>query len=147
MNSIRFYRTGDKFGEFSNFANFPIVVDGVTWHTSEHYFQAQKFLANAQKERIRKTLSPMEAAKLGRDREYPIRQDWNEVKDDVMRKAVKAKFSQHPDLTKLLLSTGELELIEHTSNDAYWGDGGDGRGANMLGKILMEIRLELSAID
>jgi hypothetical protein len=32
---------------------------------------------------------------------------------------------------------------EHTINDAYWGDGGNGQGQNMLGKLLMEIRNSL----
>jgi ribA/ribD-fused uncharacterized protein len=60
-----------------------------------------------------------------------------------MLDAVKAKFSQHSDLQTLLLETGEATLIEHTENDAYWGDGGDGKGKNKLGKILMKVRDEL----
>jgi ribA/ribD-fused uncharacterized protein len=60
-----------------------------------------------------------------------------------MYDAVKAKFSQHEDLQLLLLSTGEAILIEHTENDDYWGDGGDGSGLNTLGKILMKIRKQL----
>jgi hypothetical protein len=49
-------------------------------------------------------------------------------------------FEQHPKLRELLLSTGETRIVEHTSNDSYWGDGGDGSGRNMLGRILMEVR-------
>lgn len=60
-----------------------------------------------------------------------------------MRKAVRAKFTQHWVLLEQLLATGAAQLIEHTKNDSYWGDGGDGRGQNMLGRILMEIRSEL----
>lgn len=41
---INFYSTSDDYGDFSNFAAWPIKVDGKTWPTSEHYFQAQKFL-------------------------------------------------------------------------------------------------------
>jgi predicted NAD-dependent protein-ADP-ribosyltransferase YbiA (DUF1768 family) len=44
-----------------------------------------------------------------------------------------------------LLATGDADLIEHTATDAYWGDGGDGSGRNMLGKILMEVRARLRA--
>ena len=82
----------------------------------------------------------MIAARMGRSRKRPLRPDWEEVKDDIMRQAVLAKFSQHADLEALLLGTGDAQLIEHTKNDRYWGDGGDGRGKNMLGKILMEVR-------
>jgi N-glycosidase YbiA len=61
-----------------------------------------------------------------------------------MRKAVLAKFTQHPQLQQLLLSTGDTMIVEHTGNDDYWGDGGDGRGKNMLGRILMDIRTQLN---
>jgi ribA/ribD-fused uncharacterized protein len=65
------------------------------------------------------------------------------VKDDIMREALRAKFTQHEDLRKILLETGDARLVEHTTNDRYWGDGGDGSGLNMLGKLLMELREEL----
>jgi len=44
-----------------------------------------------------------------------------------------------------LLSTGELTLVEHTINDRYWADGGDGHGRNRLGILLMELRALLRA--
>ena len=140
---VKFYRQGDAFGEFSNFAAFPVRLKGVDWPTTEHYFQAQKFPGTKHEEEVRRADSPTTAARIGRDRSRPIRPDWEAVKDDVMREAVRAKFRQHPSLRSLLLSTGQAYLIEHTRNDAYWGDGGDGTGKNMLGRILMEVREEL----
>ena len=137
---VKFYRTSDPFGEFSNFAAFPVRLKGVEWPTSEHYFQAQKFAGTRHEEAVRLAGSPMAAAKMGRDRRRPLRADWEAAKDDVMREAVLAKFEQHPSLRSLLLSTGDAEIVEHTRNDAYWGDGGDGSGLNMLGRILMEVR-------
>ena len=68
MDTIKFYSVGDEYGEFSNFSPFPISIDGVTWPTSEHYFQAQKFLNADYQEKIRMTNSPMQVAKLGRSR-------------------------------------------------------------------------------
>lgn len=143
---ILFYRTGDPYGEFSNFAAFPIEVDGKSWPTSEHYFQAQKFVDDAHREAIRTTENPMDAAKMGRDRSRPLRDDWDQVKDDVMLSALRAKFSQHSSLRSLLLETGEAELVEHTKNDSYWADGGDGSGRNMLGILLMRVRDELRSV-
>ena len=141
--SIRFYSVDDAYGEFSNFARYPIRLNGKQWPTSEHYFQAQKF-TNAQiKERVRRANTPALAARLGRDRKLPLRRDWDSVKLGVMRQAVQAKFTQHAELAALLLGTGEAVLIEHTENDAYWGDGGDGSGANWLGRILMDVRSHL----
>jgi predicted NAD-dependent protein-ADP-ribosyltransferase YbiA (DUF1768 family) len=38
---------------------------------------------------------------------------------------------------------GDALLVEHTRKDSYWGEGGDGRGRNMLGQILSGVREEL----
>jgi ribA/ribD-fused uncharacterized protein len=118
-------------------------MDGTLWPTSEHYFQAQKFEDAEHQETIRQTKSPMIAARMGRDRKKPLRRDWESVKVAVMREVVRAKFNQHAVIRHILLSTGDAKLVEHTDNDSYWGDGGDGSGKNMLGRILMEIREEL----
>lgn len=143
---VNFYSVGDEYGAFSNFAPYPITLDGKRWPTSEHYFQAQKFEDEAHRQTIRKANSPMLAARLGRDRKQKLRRDWETVKVAVMRVAVLAKFTQHDELRTLLLSSGDAKLVEHTENDDYWGDDGDGSGKNWLGHILMEVRetLQLS---
>lgn len=143
MSTINFYRQNDSYGEFSNFSPHPIVLDGQTWPTTEHYFQAQKFSGTAHKETIRSSKTPGEAAKRGRDRKLPLRADWETVKETIMYEALRAKFTQHASLRRLLLSTANLPLIEHTRNDAYWADGGDGSGKNRLGVLLMRLRDEL----
>lgn len=140
---IEFYSVGDAYGEFSNFAAYPIKLDGELWPTSEHYFQAQKFKERKLRAKIRRAKTPMIAARMGRDRSKPLRRDWESAKVEVMLRALRAKFSQHEELRELLLSTGEERLVEHTRNDAYWGDGGNGSGKNMLGRLLMRVREEL----
>lgn len=140
---IRFYSVGDPYGEFSNFAPYPITLQGKRWATSEHYFQAQKFEDAGLREKIRKAKTPMIAARMGRDRSAPLRRDWESVKVGVMTEAVLGKFVQHGELRELLLGTGDAVLVEHTGNDAYWGDGGDGSGKNMLGQVLMRVRARL----
>jgi ribA/ribD-fused uncharacterized protein len=143
--AIRFYSTKKEYGEFSNFAAFPFVLGGLEWPTSEHYFQAQKFQQADYREKIRQTASPMIAARLGRSRSVPIRPDWEAVKLDVMRAAVFEKFRAHAKLAKLLLDTGDEELIEDAAGDGFWGCSKDGLGQNWLGKILMEVRQRLRA--
>jgi ribA/ribD-fused uncharacterized protein len=140
---IRFYAVGDDYGCFSNFSPHPIVLKGKTWPTSEHYFQAQKFAGTPDEEEVRQAKSPMVAARMGRSRKRPLCKDWESVKDRVMHEAVLAKFTQHADLRGMLLGTGDATIVEHTANDRYWGDGGDGSGRNMLGKTLMRVRGEL----
>lgn len=140
IETIKFYSVSDSYGEFSNFAEYPIRLKGKTWPTVEHYFQAQKFKGTAYENKIRKAGSPMMAAQLGRSRKMKLRPDWEKVKDSVMYDTVKAKFTQHKELATLLLSTGFAKIVEHTENDDYWGDGGNGKGKNKLGKILMQVR-------
>lgn len=143
--NINFYRQWElPYGKFSNFHEAALIIDSVEYPTSEHYFQAMKYTHDKEYfEFIRNANSPGEAAKLGRNRYRPMRADWEKIKDDVMMVALRAKFTQHPDLKELLLSTGNCTLTEHTSNDRYWGDGGDGSGKNMLGKLLVKLRDEL----
>ena len=85
---------------------------------------------------------PREAFDFSRKPEvsYWRRSDWEQVKEDVMHKALLAKFTQHEELYRLLLGTKDRALVEHTKNDSYWGDGGDGTGKNRLGYLLMTVR-------
>jgi N-glycosidase YbiA len=140
---ITFYRVSEDYGCFSNFAPYPISMDGKVWLTTEHYFQAQKFEDSEHQEKIRLTKSALIAARLGRSRSKPIRQNWEAIKVSLMTEAVRAKFTQNEKARQILLSTGDVTIVEHSKKDAYWGDGGDGSGQNILGKILMDVRKEL----
>ena len=140
---IKFYSVNGEYGFLANFAPYPITLKGKTWPTSEHYFQAQKFAGTEHETAIRKAKTPMNAARMGRDRSKRLRRDWDRVKDSIMRDAVWAKFTQHPDIAMALVLTAPAKLVEHTANDSYWGDGSDGSGRNMLGRILMDIREQL----
>lgn len=142
--TIYFYVEHDKpYGCFSNFSPHGFWLDELYWQTSEHYFQAQKFIGTPYLERVQHTKTPKEAANMGRDRSLPLRSDWNQVKDDVMRKAVMQKFQTHLEIRDILLSTADELLIENSPIDYYWGCGKDGTGRNKLGQILMEVRSTL----
>ncbi|PSB52216.1 Swarming motility protein ybiA [filamentous cyanobacterium Phorm 6] len=137
---IYFYSTRGEYGSFSNFSAHGFELDGEYWPTTEHYFQAQKFPGTPQVDRIRQAKTPKDAAKMGRSRQLPLRQDWEQVKDDMMRKAVLRKFETHADIREILLATADEEIVENAPGDYYWGCGKDGGGKNMLGHILMEVR-------
>lgn len=72
---------------------------------------------------------------------------WDDDKIPVMYRALRAKFTQHPDLNRQLLATGDAWLIEHTKNDTQWADGATGVGTNFLGKLLVTLRQELRSSD
>ena len=115
------------------------------WLTTEHYFQAQKFVGTPLVGTIQMLERPREAFEKSRDPHYSKwrRSDWESVKEDVMYKALQAKFTQHEKLRRKLLETGDRELIEHSPHDSYWGDGGNGMGKNRLGELLMKLRREM----
>lgn len=178
-DQILFYKSDQPYYEFMNFykPSKSIIIDNMSWSTTEHYFQAMKFYNPSSKrymeyfEIIHSCDGPMKAAILGRQKqkngpastwkvnkesdqrtlndamkEYSdvtLRSDWEDVKDDIMRKALEAKFNQCEDLKKLLKDTGTKKLIEASPKDSYWGHGRDKKGKNMLGQILEEIRAKI----
>jgi ribA/ribD-fused uncharacterized protein len=144
---INFYSTTGEHGCFSNFSRHAVHLKGKRWPTTEHYFQAQKFAGTEHEEEVRVCKTAREAANMGRSRKLPLRRDWESAKEKVMLEALRAKFTQHEDLKAILLGTGAAKLVEHTENDSYWGDGGDGSGKNRLGLLLMQVREELRAAD
>ena len=143
--SIRFYgmtKPNPKYWPFSNFYRESFRYNGVIWKTSEHAYQAMKSPIFAVQETIRLLKTPMEAAELGRSLSLII-EDWDLRKYGFMVDILYAKFSQNPNLKILLLETGDEEIIEDSPKDWIWGCGKDGKGQNLLGKALMEVRAKL----
>jgi len=141
---IEFYSKKPEFREFSNFYAAPFSLDGKTWPSAEHYFQAMKFPTDAPyQEEIRQARTPAAAKTLGASRTHTIRPDWDTHRDAVMREAIKAKFTQNDVLKKLLLSTKGKDLVEANPTDNYWGTGRGKKGQNKMGKLLMELRSTL----
>lgn len=140
MKEIRFYKLNEPYGFLSNCSLHQVFIEGETWRTVEHFYQASKF-PNIEVKNIIKSLdSPKKAADEGRNRKNPIRDDWDFIKEKIMFSALKAKFLQHPQLRRELLNTDSSILIEDTANDNYWGNGGDDTGKNKLGLLLMDVR-------
>jgi N-glycosidase YbiA len=144
--TIFFYKVCEPYGCFSNFSPHSIQMEGEIWPTSEHYYQAQKFVGTQDLHLcrlIQQVPSPEKAAAIGRNPIYTVRQNWHTLKPAIMYGAVLTKFTTYPDLMALLLSTDEELIVENSSTDDYWGCGSDGLGQNQLGKVLMRIRQEL----
>lgn len=145
-NAIYFYGSSKPYFELTNFYSVPITIDGQTYLSTEHYYQSQKFLHHADiYNRILNAMSPKDAARIANEYIRLVNMDkWNDMKVDIMRRALYAKFMQHSNLRDLLLRTNQMMLIERNSMDRFWGDGGDGSGMNRLGELLMEIRRKLA---
>jgi ribA/ribD-fused uncharacterized protein len=145
---IRFYRSNEKpYGAFSNLYRSPIEFEGIEYPTAEHAYQAGKAAKPEVRDWILSAPSPALAAMAAHGLyTWDIVPNWALIKFERMRGVLKAKFTQHEHLAKLLLSTGSARLVEAgTVNNAVnrlWGEV-SGVGQNMLGVMLMEIRAEL----
>lgn len=132
----------DKFeGDYrflSNFWSVQVQYNGVVWPSAEHAYQAAKFNDPKKTAKILANQDPKSAKRYGKTK--GLRPDWEEVKVDIMRDIVRAKFDQHHMLMDKLKTTSPNELIEgNWWGDTFWGVC-NGKGENLLGKILMEIR-------
>ncbi len=143
MTTIRFYKEFGELGYLATYSPFGFYKDGIFWKTSEHYYQAQKFNYDEAINKIIKADTPKEASLIGRDRKYVIKDNWDEIKNEVMFDAVYYKFKQNAEIMKKLISTGESEIVEATIKENYWGCGPNNDGVNMYGKILMAVREKL----
>ena len=137
---IRFYSKNEQYAFLSNFHKCDFTLDGRTWATVEHYFQAAKTDDQGEIARVHGADTPAKAKALGR--RVMLRTNWEAVKLDVMRKGLAAKFAI-PDLRARLIATGEARLIEAAPRDYFWGAGAKGTGKNWLGVLLMELRVNL----
>ena len=128
----------DEYFFLSNFYPVEIKLDGIVYPNAEAAFQAQKTLDVEERRKFSMLKNPVQAKRLGR--KVKLRDDWEEVKLDIMTEIVSQKFLQHPHLVEMLLQTGDEELVEGNKwGDRFWGVC-KGKGENHLGKILMKIR-------
>lgn len=171
---IDFYHEKGKYGELSNFyaLSKPLMYNGKAYATSEHLYQAKKFIYDGASaasleyaDVIRQAKTPYMAKLYANQtvlKQFPWQvkisvaieqslqngvkrdQDWESKKDRIMEQILLLKFSQCSHCATVLLQTGTALLSEHTTRDSYWGDGGPQRkGRNMLGCLLMATRLKL----
>jgi ribA/ribD-fused uncharacterized protein len=142
---VLFY--GGEFGfGFSNFASFAVTWRGRWAMTSEHHYQASKFLDEDIINEIYAANSAYDALKLARkyEAEGKLRPDWtDELKLEIMYDIISHKHDQHPYIQKQLRESIGRELIEDSAKDAFWGRGPDWKGQNWLGKLWMRLRDEL----
>jgi len=147
--SIPFFIREEPNGFLSNFEQTPIIIDGLTYPTVEHYYQSMKVDEKYPKLRewIRTAPKASYAKAIGDALNThfimkPYKDpDWLQKKIPVMKRGIKVKFSVDPN-GQLLLNTEDAVLYENNPDDMYWGIG-NGYGQSMLGKLLMEVRFEL----
>lgn len=146
--STLYFNSYEGIRELTNFSPHPVVftTGGRTYHakTAEHAYQWSKFYRSnhAHARDILRASTPAAAKRLGK---YPgIDRAWSRERSVVLMKALlQLKVDQHPAVKTALMSTGNATLVHKAPWDSFWGDGKNGRGQNVLGKLWMEIRTEL----
>ncbi|SPO32013.1 uncharacterized protein UTRI_06738_B [Ustilago trichophora] len=130
--------------------SYPVVYNSIRYPSAEHLFQALKFLPDHPEiaSKIRRTKHPLDAIRLARSNTALMRPGWisEGINVRIMHHVVLAKFSQYSNLAEALLETEDREIINDTPSDVFWGIGG-GRGRNVLGKTLMDVREVLRTIS
>jgi putative DNA methylase len=142
-----FRKTNEEFGGLSNMApGFPVRVNGHPIRTSEALYQACRFPHMPEvQQMVIKQQSPMTAKMKSKPYRRDSRTDWDSVRVTVMRWCLRVKLAQNwLKFSRLLESTDELPIVEESKKDDFWGAKPieDGRlvGANVLGRLLMELR-------
>ncbi|KAJ7615344.1 DUF1768-domain-containing protein [Roridomyces roridus] len=134
--------SNDTYYAFKNRAPYPVKYNGKIYPTSEHLFQAFKYMGHRTDlaERIRTvSTSSTTAFDLSMTLLEHQNPDWDILKIPKMEIVVCHKFSQHEKLKQLLLGTGDAELV-NGSRDNFWGAGKTGTGRNEFGKLLERLR-------
>lgn len=121
----------------SNFWPCTVFFEGMRFLSSEAAYQAAKTRDMEERTRFQ-VMGAGTSKKEGR--KLVVRDDWDDVKLQIMYDIVLDKFSRNPDLMRKLIETGDKHLEEtNWWGDTYWGVC-KGVGTNHLGRILMEVR-------
>jgi len=138
---INFYTP--KFYVFNNFSAHAIEFRGKLYPTCEHAYQAAKCTDPDGQEAIRCARSPLLAKTLANEMFSAAKDpDWQSKKVAVVEEILRAKLAQHPEAQEALRESGHEDIVEDSPTDYFWGEGADGSGQNMFGKLWMKIRAE-----
>lgn len=150
--AIVFHKTNEAFGGLSNMApGFPLAVSGVRIRTAEALYQACRFPHRPDLQRlIIEQSSPITAKRKIRPFRQDSRPDWDKIRVSIMRWCLHVKLAQNwSRFGDLLLATGSRPIVEESRKDDFWGaspvNGGKLVGVNALGRLLMELRQQLTS--
>jgi len=143
QKSIHYLSRSDVDDPLASFSHHPFELEGAQWPSVEHYYQGMKFEDFGLREQVRSASHPKDTQAIAKQYKRQIRKDWNPIKQTIMTRGIYVKCRTHPEVAEALLNSGDLELVENSQYDYYWGCGRDQRGDNRYGKLLMQVRNKL----
>lgn len=147
-NSIIFKKNNDIYGELSNMhMSFPLKINSINILNTEALYQACRFphLVDLQ-QRIINERSPMKVKMISNANKKKSREDFDDIKLKVMKWCLNLKLAQNfITFGYTLDSTNNLNIVENSNNDNFWGavpneDFTNFTGQNALGRLLMQLR-------
>lgn len=138
---------------FSQWYMSNFEVDSKQYNCAEQWMMAQKavlFCDESAYHKIMQAKTPREQKQCGRNVQDFSKTQWDKIARYLVYFGNQAKFTQNPDILKVLLET-EGELVEASPYDKIWGIGlkeDDPRalrkeqwlGTNWLGEVLTSLR-------
>jgi len=121
----------------ANYYECDVEFEGEIYKSLEHAFQAAKTTDTTERENIRYAENARVAKRIGRS--IQLRDGWDDMREDIMRELLFAKFRSSEMKQKLLSTVGQELFFSNTINDTFWGVC-SGIGENRLGELLMEVR-------
>lgn len=132
-------------------AGFPLVVNNVPIQSSEVLYQACRFPEHPDVQySIITKRNPMEAKRVARANDNLTRRDWEWTRVLIMKWCLRVKLAQNwESFSSELFATEDMPIVEVSSKDGFWGaipeSGSLCTGANVLGRLLMELREQLKS--
>jgi len=150
IDVVSFFKTDEIFGVLSNMkGKQKILINDIWFSSSEAIYQSLKFPNNKELQiKIASENSPILAKRIATHNVKYKREDWDHVKNNIMRLSIRIRCLQSQDFFNLLLSTSPKQIVEISRKDSYWGalpkETNHLNGKNVLGRLLMELREEIS---
>ena len=127
----------------SNFYSMEFKWHGGTFHSLEQAFQHVKAVKHGDMHNAERILNSRHAGianKIGRN--VWLDRRWDNDKEGIMYSMLQEKVRQSKEVHDELLRTGEMDIV-NVEPDGFWGVDRDGKGQNVIGKMLFDIRRDI----